>query len=77
MVRQVGRVNYLVAMPERRKKEGVFHGNTKKWREPVSPVYFVMEAVDEEDKLETLTWDGGEDGEPKFGSSCWRARGEH
>ena len=68
VIRQVGRVNYLVAMPERRKKEGVFHANMlKRWREPVCPGYFVTEVADEEDELETLTWDGGEDGEPTFG----------
>ena len=39
----------------------------KKWREPASPGYFVTEAVDEEDELETFTWDGREDGEPTFG----------
>ena len=62
VIRRVGRVNYLVAMPERRKKEGVFHANMlKRWREPVCPGYFVTEVADEEDELETLTWDGGED----------------
>ena len=77
VIRQVGRVNYLVAMPERRKKEGVFNDNMlKRWREPVCPGYFVMEVADEEDELETLTWDGGETESRHLGSSCWRNRGE-
>ena len=68
VVRQVGRVNYLVATPERRKKEGVFHINMlRKWKEQASTGYLVMEATDGEEELETLTWDEGEDGEPTFG----------
>ena len=61
---QVGSVNYLIAMPERWKKKGVFHINMlKKWKEEASAAYFVMDGVDEEDELEALTWDGGGEGE--------------
>lgn len=68
VVRQVGKVNYLISMPERRKKKGVFHINMlRRWKEQSSMGYFVMEAMDEEDELETLTWDGGEEGEPVVG----------
>ena len=37
------------------------------WKEQSSTGYFVMEAMDEDDELETLTWDGGEEGEPVVG----------
>ena len=65
---QLGSVNYLIAMPEWRKKKGVFHINMlKKWKEEASAAYFVMEGGDEEDELEVLTWDGGGEGEPVVG----------
>ena len=65
---QVGSVNYLIAMPERRKKKGVFHINMlKKLKEEASATYFVMEGGDEEDEVEALTWDGGGEGEPVVG----------
>ena len=68
VVRQVGKVNYLISMPERRKKKGVFHINMlRRWKEQSSMGYCVMEAMDEDDELETLTWDGGEEGEPVVG----------
>ena len=70
-------MNYRVAMPERRKKEGVFHANMlKRSREPVCLGYFVTEVADEEDELEALTWDGGKTESRYLGSSCWRNRGE-
>ena len=56
---QVGSVNYLIVMPMRQKKKGVFHINMlKKWKEEASAAYFVMEGGDEEKELEALTWDG-------------------
>ena len=59
VVKLVGKANYLVEMPDRRKKKKVLHVNMlKKWNEPVSSRYFVSEASDGEDEMEAWTWDG-------------------
>jgi len=63
VVRQVGKVNYLVDMVGQRKRKRVFHINMK---EPTSTSYFTEE-TDAEEESEVLTWDGGEDGEPTIG----------
>ena len=68
VVSQVGRVNYVVDMVDRRKRKRVFHINMlKKWDEPESSGYLVTAAVDGEEEMETLTWNGGEHGEPTIG----------
>ena len=67
VVQQVGKVNYLVDMVDRRKRKRVFHINMlRKWNEPTSTSYYTEETEAEEES-ELLTWDGGEDGEPTFG----------
>ena len=58
VVRQVGRVKYLIMMPEKKKKKGVFHIHMlRKWNEQTSTGYFAMNVGDEEDEMEMLTWD--------------------
>ena len=77
VVCQAERVNYLVAMPERR-KEGTIHiYMLRKWKEPSGAGYFVTEAMDGEEELETLMWDGEEAGSQPLGSICWTSREEH
>ena len=68
VVSQVGRVKYVVDMVDRRKRKRVFHINMlKRWNEPESSGYLVTATVDREEEMETLTWEGGEDGELTIG----------
>ena len=68
VLRRIGKVDYLVATPERRKRETIFHINMlRKWNEPASVGYLVTDVTDGEDELEMLMWDGGEEGEPQIG----------
>ena len=56
---QIGKVNYLVSMPDRRKRRRTFHINMLcKWNEPASHNYFVEEEVRDGGKLEALVWNG-------------------
>ena len=77
VVGQVGRVNYLVAMPERW-KEGIFHINMlRRWKEPSSMEYFVMRPGRERKSWrysrEMVGWMRSR----PLGESCQGSRGEH
>ena len=65
ILKRIGRVNYLVEMPDRRKKKKVYHVNLlKKWEIPVADCC-MAEEVSEEDFPD---WkDSGVVGQPKFG----------
>lgn len=70
MLKAIGKVNYLVDMSDRKKRKRVFHVNMlKKWQVQQSTGYLMREVGDEEEEEEEeiLTWDGGEDGEPRIG----------
>lgn len=63
VVRPMGKVNYLVDMHDRRKKNRVFHVNMlKEWHVPTSVGYFMWEMSEGEET--PPTWDYGDEGEP-------------
>ena len=73
----VGKVNYLVDMDNRKKKKRILHVNMlKKWQVQQSSGYLMKEVEDSEEKEdeEIMTWDGGDDGQPKLGNSFPRIR---
>ena len=68
MIQQIGKVNYLVDMADRRKRRKIFHiSMLRKWNEPASHNCFVVEEVGDGEDLEALAWNGGEEGEPVIG----------
>ena len=71
----VGKVDYLVATPERRKMKTIFLVNTlRKWNELAGVGYLMTEVTDGEDELETLMWDCGEEGESQVGGRLSQGR---
>ena len=69
VIRRVGKVKYSVDVGGRRKCKKLYHVNMlKKWQVQESTGY-LMKSVDEEveSEDEIVTWDDGEDGEPKIG----------
>ena len=65
VIKKVGRANYLIEMPHRRKNRQVYHINLlKKWRTP-SVSCFTAEEVEEEDFPD---WKGGKQTQPQVGN---------
>ena len=61
VVRKVRKVNYEIAMPNKRKRRKVFHVNMfKKWYPPEATCFWTVEAeVSESDEEESIsTWKG-------------------
>lgn len=65
VLKRIGKVNYLIETPERRKKKNLYHVNLlKKWETPVADCC-MAEELDEEDFPD---WrDCGNTGQPRFG----------
>ena len=65
----VGKVNYLVHMPDHRKKKRVLHVNMlQKWHQPMSTVFLAQRAAEEMDQKEVPAWNETDDGQPAVGS---------
>ena len=65
MVKKVGRANYQIEMPRRRKKQQIFHVNLlKKWESPEEWSLVTCEVGEEE---EFPDWRGEKDSLPTFG----------
>ena len=58
VVRKVGKVNYEIDMPNKRKRRKVFHVNMfKKWYPPEATCFWTVEEVSESDEEESIsTW---------------------
>ena len=66
VIKKIGRTNYLIEMPHRRKSRRVYHINLlKKWEAP-SAECFTMEEVDLEEE-DFPDWKGGKQTQPKVG----------
>ena len=67
VVEQVGKVNYKLKMPDRRKKTAVFHVNMlQKWHTQIETGLLVMEAPEETEDIPF--WNDRGDGTAKVGS---------
>jgi len=67
--RQLGKVNYLVYMQDRKKKQRVFHTNMlRKWHSPASSVLLAQVAAEEMEPEEIPTWNDIEGGQARISS---------
>ena len=70
VLKQVGRVNYLVDMADRKKRRRVFHINMlRQWQKPASMNYFAEEEWIDEEEMDATAWDSGAEGEPTVGEA--------
>ncbi len=68
VVRKVGRVDYQIEMPHRRKKYQIYHVNLlKKW-EPPSAVSFLASDMDEDEEFPDWRERENRSSQPTFGS---------
>ena len=69
MLDRVGNVNYLVHMPDHKKKRRVLHVNMlQKWHQPMATVFLAKEAAEEMNQEEVPAWNEADEGQPKVGS---------
>lgn len=70
VIKRVGKVNYLIRLHNRRKKDQIYHVNMlRKWHMAASPNYFMQDIADDYSAHEdTPSWDEGEDGAPCVGT---------